>query len=79
MMLALHGREKIGLNDLSLNLSVLQLALLQHPATILHGVRTSKTTDSKNLTFCTLFIAFPISCSKCCEGRAFVTIVWPKN
>jgi len=66
-MMALHGREKSGLNDPSLNLSVLQLALQQHPSTILYGVRISKTTDSENLTFCTLFIAFPISCSKC-EG-----------
>jgi hypothetical protein len=79
MMIALHEREKSGLNDPSRNLSVPQLVLPQHPPTILHGVRTSKTTDSENLAFCTLFIAFPISCSKCCESRGFVTNVWPKN
>jgi len=77
--MALHGREKSGLNDPSLNQSVLQVVLPLHPSTELHGVRISKTTDSENPTFCTLFIAFPISSSKCCESRAFVTNVWPKN
>ena len=77
--MALHGRQKSSLNDPSRNLSVLQPVLPQHPPTTPHGVRTSKTTDSENLTFCTLFIAFPISCSKCCESRAFVTNVWPKK
>lgn len=47
MMMALHEREKSGLNDPSRNLSVLQLVLPQHPPTIVHGVRTSKTTDSE--------------------------------
>jgi hypothetical protein len=51
MMMALHGREKSGLNYPSRNLSVLQLVLPQDPPTILHGVGTSKTTDSENLTF----------------------------
>jgi hypothetical protein len=79
MTMARDGRENSSLNDPSRNLSLLQLVLPQHPPTILHGVRTSKTSDSENLTFYTLFIAFLISCSKCCESRAFVTNVWPKN
>ena len=79
MVMALHGREKSGLNYPSRNLSVLHLVLPRHPPTILHGVRISKTTDSENVTFCALFIAFPIPCSKCRKSKGFVTNVWPKN
>jgi hypothetical protein len=47
--------------------------LVQHSATTLHDVTTSKTTDSENLKLCTVFIVFPISGSTSCDSRAYVT------